>query len=411
VSGACSDTALLGHAASRLALVLALSGVSCGHVRPSPAVAAQGVREFEAALPLAATREDRGLGQVLEASAAGAPRGMSTGGMVHRDGRRLVDGAGRPLVLKGVNLGGAFLWEGWIWGGPLSLLKLPDHAEGHIREALVALVGPEATRELADAVYDRMAGDADFEAIAAHGFNVVRVPLNHRLLDAPGGFGVLDRVIARAEAHGVYVVLDLHSAPGGQSRYFVADPEATSLWSSEAAEEKTVALWRALAERYRDRAIVAGYDLLNEPNPPSGEALVALYQRILSAIRSVDGKHLVFLEGAKFAQDFSMFSRPLDDNQAYSFHLYTWFGGDPATKVKRYAAIAARDALPLWCGEFGENDVPAIRAQLAVFDEPSAFVAGWAFWTWKKVRNRYPALHEIVATPSWRAVIDWIVDP
>jgi hypothetical protein len=394
-----------------LGLALALALLGCGHARPSPAVAAQGVRDFEAAVPLAATREDKDLARALEASAAGAARGSSRGGMVHREGQRLVDGAGRTLALKGVNLGGTFLWEAWIWGGPLSLFKFPDQAEHHIREGLVQLIGSEETAAFAEVVYDRMAADSDFQAIAAHGFNVVRVPLNHRLLEAPGGFGVLDRLVDRAEGHGVYVILDLHGAPGGQSKYFIADPDATLLWGSEAAQARTVELWRTIADRYRDRAIVAGYDLLNEPDPPSGEALVALYQRIIAAVRSVDGKHLVLLEGARFAQDFSMFSRPLDDNQAYSFHLYTWFGGDPAAKVRGYASIAARDAMPLWCGEFGENEAPAIREQLAVFDEPSAGVAGWAFWTWKKVRNRYPALHEILATPSWRATINWIADP
>jgi hypothetical protein len=402
---------MVGRVHAGWALALVLAGAGCGHARPSPGVAAQGVRDFEAALPLAATREDRELAQVLEASAAGAARGPSAGGMVHRQGRRLVDGAGRPIALKGVNLGGAFLWEAWIFGGKLSLFKLKDQAESHVRDGLAQLLGPEATAAFSDVVYDQMAADADLRAIAAHGFNVVRVPLNHRLLETPQGFGVVDRLLDRAEAHGVYVILDLHGAPGGQSKYFIADPDATLLWSSEAAKAATVALWRAIAARYRDRAIVAGYDLLNEPDPPDGAALVALYERIVAAVRAVDAKHLVILEGSKAAQDFSMFSRPLDDNQAYSFHLYTWFGGDPVAKVRGYAAIAARDAVPVWCGEFGENEAPAIRRQLAVFDDPLAGVAGWAFWTWKKVRNRYPPLHEILATPSWRSTIDWIADP
>jgi hypothetical protein len=85
--------------------------------------------------------------------------------------------------------------------------------------------------------------------------------------------------------------------------------------------------------------------------------------------------------------------------------------GRPGREGEGDASIAARDGLPLWCGEFGENEAGPIRRQLAIFDEPSVMVAGWAFWTWKKVRNRYPALHEIIASPSWRATIDWIADP
>jgi catechol 2,3-dioxygenase-like lactoylglutathione lyase family enzyme len=230
------------------------------------------------------------------------------------------------------------------------------------------------------------------------------------MLDDPSGFAILDRVLDRAEAHGVYVVLDLHAAPGGQSKVFVADPDAELLWSSRAAQDRTVELWRTIATRYRERTVVAGYDLLNEPDPPNGAALTALYTRIIVAIRSVDPAHMIVLEGAGAARDLSMFSAPLDPDQIFSFHLYTWFGNDAAKRVAGYAALAARLHVPMWCGEFGENTVDAIREQVALFDGSPA-VHGWAFWTWKRVKNRYPALHEIVPGPHWLATIKWIADP
>jgi endoglucanase len=229
------------------------------------------------------------------------------------------------------------------------------------------------------------------------------------LLADPDGFAVLDRVLERAEAHGVYVVLDLHAAPGGQSKMFPADPEPHRLWDSVEAQQRTVALWRTIASRYRDRTIVAGYDLLNEPDPPDGAALVDLYTRIIQAIREVDPVHLVMLEGARLGSDFSAFTTVLDANEALSFHIYTWFGNDAAKHVASDTAVAARLDVPLWCGEFGENDVASIRDQVGLFAKQG--VAGWAFWTWKKVKNRYPALHEIVVTPAWRATIAWITDP
>jgi len=366
--------------------------------------------EFAQAIAFEHTREDRGLASVLEASAHAVGHRALPPGVIRRDGDHLVDGAGHPIALKGVNLGGTLLWEAWIWGGKLSLFHLDDQSESHIRTALASLIGAAGVAAFARIVYEQMLADADFAAIAAHGFNVVRIPLNYRLLSDPDGFATLDRVLSLAEAHDVYVVLDLHAAPGGQSKVFVADPEHDRLWDSEAAVARTVALWRALAARYRGRPVVAGYDLLNEPDPPSGRALVTLYARIIRAIREVDADHLIVLEGASAARDFSMFSAPLDPNQIFSFHLYTWFGNDAAKRVAGYASVAARLGAPMWCGEFGENTADAVREQVALFDRTAA-ITGWAFWTWKKVKNRYPALHEIVATPSWRATIEWIAHP
>jgi endoglucanase len=387
-----------------------VAACSCGHTRPSAEVAQRGMAELAQAMTFANTHEDRAMAGALEASARAATGGGPLPpGVVRRAGDHLVDGAGNPVALRGVNLGGAFLWEAWIWGGELALLRLDNQSEHHIRTALASLVGDAAVDAFARGVYERMADDADFAAIAAHGFNAVRVPLNHRMLERPDGLAVLDRVLALAEAHAIYVVLDLHAAPGGQSRYFVADPDDKRLWDDPSARDRTVALWRALAARYRGRTVVAGYDLLNEPAPPNGAALTDVYARIIAAIREVDPDHLIVLEGGDAARDFSMFTAPLDPNQIFSFHIYTWFGNDAAKRVARYAAFARATGVPMWCGEFGENTVDAVREQVALFD--TSGVVGWAFWTWKKVKNRYPALHEIVATPSWRATVDWVVAP
>src|SRR5579871_4989773 len=127
------------------------------------------------------------------------------------------------------------------------------------------------------------------------------------------------------------------------------------LWKSPTDQAQTVALWRTLAARYANRTIVAGYDLLNEPIPDRDAELVDLYRRIIAGIREVDPHHLVFVEGTRFASNFSAFRAPLDPNQAYSFHLYTWFGNDPVKAVSSYQAIAQAQNVPFWNGEYGEN--------------------------------------------------------
>ena len=80
------------------------------------------------------------------------------------------------------------------------------------------------------------------------------------------------------------------------------------IWYSAKARQRTVALWRAIAERYHDRTIVAGYDLINEPLPPIGKEgmLDELTEQIAAAIREVDPYHLIVVEGGRFSSGFSM---------------------------------------------------------------------------------------------------------
>ena len=340
-------------------------------------------------------------------------RACGPAGFIHADGIELRDGQGNPIKLRGVNLGGWLQWEGWIWGGGFT-------AESVILSRLQGLVGPQEAARFEAEIYRGFVAEQDIARIAELGFNVVRVPINHRLLeddDAPfvykeSGWEVLDRLLAWCESNGVYVVITLHSAPGGQSRLFTADPQQRNLlWQSNENQERTVALWQAIAERYRHRTIVAGYDLLNEPDPTSGEELIAFYQRIIDVVRAVDPEHLILLEGSNFAQDFSMFSAPLTYNQAYSFHMYSWFGDDRAEKLAAYSALARQHNVPLWNGEFGENTIEIIESTVALYEDPVYAIQGWAFWTWKKVPNRFPALISIPVIDAWSAVIEWIELP
>ena len=217
--------------------------------------------------------------------------------------------------------------------------------------------------------------------IADLGLNVVRVPFNHTVLEEEGrtidysapGWTYLDRLLDWCERHGVYAVLDLHSVPGGQSGMFVADPDPIHVWKSEKDLQRTVDLWVAIASRYRDRTIVAGYDLINEPDPPTGAALVSLYRRILEAIRAVDPHHLVLLEGGGPASsDFSFYEGPLDPNQAYSFHTYNLFTNALGkSHLQKLAAMAEKHDVPLRNGEFGAHTDEWVRQEIELFEGPA----------------------------------------
>ena len=327
---------------------------------------------------------------------------------VRAEGTAIVDETGRPLVLRGVNLGNWLSWEGWMWGGGWD-------SETKILRRMADLVGSEGAEAFRREVWARMVAREDIARVRSMGFNVVRIPLNYRILEplpdgreAPG-WAILDRALDWCEECGVYVVLDLHSAPGGQSMFYYSDPaREPCLWESEACQVRAAALWQAIAARYKNRRIVAGYDLLNEPLPPSGRVLVRLYERIIAAIRQVDPDHMVILEGDGFSRDFSLFAGPLDSNMAYSPHFYTWFGDDRPLWFSQYRGLAARDNVPLWCGEFGENSHLMLRSTVLEFEDPQNRFSGYCFWSWKKTANRWPGLLEIRAGPRWAAVMDWV---
>ena len=327
----------------------------------------------------------------------------------------IVDGSGTPIKLNAVNLGGHLMWEGWIVGGGME-------AETPLQRNLADLVGQERAVQFRARLRAGFVTLADFQAIRSLGFNAVRVPFNHRVLqnDADGGFATLDRLISHAERTGVYVVLDMHGVPGGQNPGFIADPgPGWSVWYDTAAQDETVALWRKIATRYANRRIVAAYDLINEPDAPNPEALVGLYSRIIAGIRTVDPNHMVIVEGNSYAHDFSAFSR-LDENIAYSFHQYQWDGtGDPDAKLAQWVQTAEDARVPLWNGEYGEAGHADVEAQVNRFaNRPE--LDGQALWTWKKAdRNRIfgfpmatsPAPMKFAVSDAWFGVIHFMSTP
>jgi hypothetical protein len=362
------------------------------------------------------TAGDSADGHGADGSSMGSTQpGGETGalGYLHQDGLGLVDGRGDPVTLHGVNLGGWLMWEGWIWGGIVA--DGGSNAETAVYDSLVTLVGDADAATFRQSVYDRFITEADIARIAELGYDSVRVPFNHRLLEddaAPyvyrdAGWTVLDRLLDWCEAHEVYAVLDMHAAPGGQSDVFVSDPDATNLWEDLENQNRTVALWRAIAERYQDRRWLAGYDLLNEPQVLLGQQLVDLYGRITDAIREVDDHHVVFLEGNWSAVIFDPFTEKLDDNLAYSLHQYAFSGRDLDADLASAVSLAQAQQVPLWAGEYGEDTASQVAARTDVYRRTPE-IAGWATWTWKRTDTGNPVPQQIVPPAAWSAVMLWI---
>ena len=335
--------------------------------------------------------------------------------MLHTDKTRIVDAQGEPVYLRGVNLGGWLHWEGWIFGGNLFL------SESLMLQRLATLTSKTEADAFYHDVHDNMITEADIAKIASLGFNTVRVPFNHRLLEEDAtpyvykerGWQTLDRLLNWCDKYQVYVVLDMHSAPGGQASGAIFDSGGwgQKIWENAANRKRTVALWKAIAHRYKDREIIAGYDLLNEPSTPSQQTLAGIYKELATAIRTEDTQHIIFIEGGNFAQNFSQLEKPFTTNQALSFHMYNWFGDDRKKKLTGYRKLVETTGMPLWNGEGGENNLAMLTSTYPMYEDSQYRLSGWTFWTWKKVKNNMATLVEVNNPASWKKVMNWMMRP
>ncbi len=183
----------------------------------------------------------------------------------HTDHKQIVDAAGKPLLLRAINLGNWLVPEGYMWlfqGGPQS--------PSEIHALVLELLGPEGSAAFWQKYRENYVTREDIALLHRAGFNAIRVPLHYSLFDSDDseGFKLLDQLIVWSRAEGLYVVLDLHAAPGGQTGTNIDDSAGYPwLYQSPQEQERLIAVWRRLATHYRDEPAVLGYDLLNEPIP------------------------------------------------------------------------------------------------------------------------------------------------
>ena len=220
---------------------------------------------------------------------------------------------GSGVTLKGCNLGNWLLLEPWMLGIHDNLLR----DQHDIFTILNNRFGSSKAKALLNVYRENWITRREFEIIRSFGFNLVRIPFHHSLLATdekpfdlrPDAFRWLDRGIELAEQAGVYVILDMHGAPGGQSTDMTSGRIGENLiWDNEIYQKRTAWLWRQIAQRYRDRAAVVAYDLINEPwsdyKQDVSTSLVSLVGKIHDEIRQVDGDTLILAPGDLRSVDF-----------------------------------------------------------------------------------------------------------
>jgi endoglucanase len=322
------------------------------------------------------------------ASAAipGAPAGGAGAGYWHTSGKHILDAAGNPVRIAGVN------WYGF---------ETPD----------------EVAHGLWAQDYHAVVND-----IKNLGYNTIRIPFSNQMVETPvvpqnlsfaSGTGpintdlrglnslqILDKIIAYAGQVGLKVILDDHRSEAGESA------EANGLWyTSTYTSQDWVNDWATLARRYAGNATVVGFDLRNEPHTPAGDSYAQgatwgtgdqatdvrlAYEQAGDAILAADPGALIFCEGisenpnssggfdstwwggdlAEAGQFPVVLSSP--GHVVYSAHDYgpslfqqTWFSSSTtaaslaAVWNKFWGYLYAQGTAPVWVGEFGTDNTAA----------------------------------------------------
>ncbi|HEX3008210.1 MAG TPA: cellulase family glycosylhydrolase [Bacteroidales bacterium] len=328
-------------------------------------------------------------------------------------GTNIVDESGKSILLRGVGLGNWLLPEGYMW-------KFGANGDRprKIEQLVEDCIGAEKANAFWHDFRTYYITEVDVKKIAELGFNSVRPALNSRLFITEGennawvdeGFQRLDSLIKWCKKYKIYVVIDMHGAPGGQTGQNIDDspnnqPELFMDPKNEALLEK---LWIRIVEKYKDEPIVAAYDLLNEPLPENTGAaekykdrLLPVYQRLIKSIRAIDKKHMITVEGYNWANNWSLFDKPLDSNIFYQFHYYCWDRPDNLNDISYFLNKQKQLNTPVWVGETGEKNNTIYFATAQYFEKNNI---GWSFWPWKKMETQNTP-YSIKAPEGWDAIV------
>ena len=264
-----------------------------------------------------------------------------------KDGRLVGGSDENEVILNGVNLGSWLMMEMWMC--PIEA-KDEQFSYSDAIGVLESRFGRKKAEELITLYEDSFITDDDFAKIEALGFNCIRIPFWYRnFMNSSGnwftvrhddndGFKRLDKIIEQCAAHGLYVILDMHGCPGGQSmNQSTGVAGKNELYNNEKNLSIMENLWVAIAERYKDNPVVAAYDIMNEPmnnggytgtrawQAGSGDAIRLtnnVYDRMIKAIRKTGDTHVITVEGI-----WSIYNLPDPetmgwDNMMYQLHLY-----------------------------------------------------------------------------------------
>lgn len=327
---------------------------------------------------------------------------------VHTNGTKIVDENGAPIYFNGMNLGNWLLWEGYLMMGDYNY-----RTHTQFLNSLSNTFGDMAkAKEFENQWRLNYVNEQTIIDLKNLGYNSVRVPFHYNMFWQNGalsdaGFVYFDRLVSFCKTRKMYILLDMHAAPGYQNPGDHSDnvdsnssQPRTSVKFWDGNNITTAAqVWKHIANRYKNEPIIWGYDLFNEPVPQAGreyEMLSSLI-KIRNAIREVDNNHIIVAEGSWWASDMSKIdwsdattqansgvNSRWDNNLVYQTHHYV--GGNAAAIADLNGRVAITNKLnvPLILGEYGEDSPSILRTMT---DWAAANIAGAFPWSFKKMSH------------------------
>ncbi|MDF1517206.1 MAG: cellulase family glycosylhydrolase [Lutibacter sp.] len=312
---------------------------------------------------------------------------------VKAKGTQLVDANGNSIILKGTNLGHWLVPEGYMF--KMNQVNAPRK----IDEMLYELVGPDSLQVFWNGFLNNYITHDDIKYLKSIGSNHIRLPFHYKMFtddlymgERNAGFKYFDRLIDWCRQEKMYVLLDMHAAPGGQTGDNIDDSYGYPyLFKSKSSQDLMTEIWVKIAEKYKDEPLIIGYDIVNEPIahyfndelPYLNHQLFLLYKRIITEIRAVDTAHTIFLNGSNWSGNFEVFEEIIDDNVVYEFHKY-WFEVNQGA-IQQYLDFRDKHQVPIYIGETGENTDEWVNDFRILLDKHEV---SWAFWPYKKMNNK-----------------------
>ncbi|OAQ39807.1 glycosyl hydrolase family 5 [Pedobacter psychrophilus] len=337
-------------------------------------------------------------------------------GFVGIKGLDLIKPNGEKLFIKGINLGNWLNPEGY-------LLLLKNNADSYrlIDQTFKEIVGEAVTDNFWREFQQHYVTRADIKYIRQTGMNTVRIPYHYKLLtDEPfmgyaskkHGYGVLDTVIKWCKEEGLYVILDLHDAPGGQTGINIDDSYGYPwLFVTEQHQQQFYQIWKETAKHYRNNKTVLGFDLLNEPIASSfftkdtamlNVQLDNLLRIATQTIREVDKNHLVIVSGSRWGQDYSIFKDwNYDDKLMFTCHRYHCDTTEAG--IQDFLDYRKKFNRPFYMGETGHEPDEWIASFNRMLEKVNI---GWTYWPYKKMGNSTSMLN-IKEPENWNLIVNY----
>lgn len=335
-------------------------------------------------------------------------------GFLRTDKTEIINDNG-PFLIKSIGTGNWMIQEGYMMQSTSA--GVSTHSQ--FRNKLIETMGEEKTDIFYQEWLKHHFTKADLDSMKTWGFNSLRVALHYKWFTLPieeetksnkelsqtyieTGFTMMDSLLSWCSQNEMYLILDMHGAPGGQGKdanISDYDPAKPSLWESDDNKKKLELLWVKIAERYKDEPWLGGYDLINETNwafddksSPNGcgcennDPLWDLHQQLTKAVRKVDKKHIIYISGNCWGNNYESFEKhslsKMNKNMVITFHKY--WNYNHANTVEGWVKMRDQYQMPLWMSEAGENSNTWFSDCIELFENNNI---GWSWWPVKKSRT------------------------